>query len=291
VVHTVADLIRATLVAIGSSGLVALALGGVVIVGVAVACRNRSLDGRWLAPLAMAAGALQFLAATAYGRAATGPNPVKQGRYLDIAACLLLPLISHAGETIARLDRRAAVGVFAVFALGIPANVRAAGPSDGAPADRAAFVALAESPLLGQVDPEHRPDLERFPSVTTGWLIAAVRRSGLPPGPAPDASTRASADLLLSLQQLALQHPVPPCEPLTGPVTLSLREHDLVSYMAAGIDVSAATPDGAGTVTYHPTAGAIGGTLRAALPILDVTIRPSFKVPGVLCIRPSSRRD
>ena len=130
--------LAATFGALGSSPVAVWALAVLVVFGLAVAWRTRSLGAAWTLPLSFAAGALVFLSVTAFGRAYAGPGAADQSRYVDIAACLLLPLLAKSADTISIHYRHASVAVLAVLLVGMPSNVAAAGPSTGSSTDRQA---------------------------------------------------------------------------------------------------------------------------------------------------------
>jgi hypothetical protein len=274
--------LAATLDAFGSTPVAAWALAALMVCGVLVAWRTRSLGPDWTLPLSFAVGALVFLTITAYGRA-SGGGTVDQSRYVDVAACLLLPVLAKSADTIARRYRYAFVPALVVLVVGVPGNLAAAGPSDGYTADRQALVAVATARTAETADAGHAPDVVRFPSVTMGWLRNEVGRGGLPHGVPLGRSDRAAADIRLALQQFGLPRSLPPCSPLHGRVTLFLKAHEDVSFLGPILLVSAATPDGNSTVPFSVIAGTNGAMLRAAVPTA-ITVHPTG-TPVQLCRR------
>jgi hypothetical protein len=289
---TMADFVASglgrTLEALGSTAVAGWALAAFIVFGVALANRTRSLGPDWTLPLAFAVGALVFLTVTAFGRSSAGAGAVDQSRYVDITACLLLPMLAKSADTISRHYAHAFVAVLVVLLVGVPSNLAAAGPSDGSPTDRQALVAVATSPMAETADAGHQPDVVRFPSVTMGWLRNEVGQSGLPSGTSVDQSARAAADIRFDLQQFGLELPMPPCEPLQGRVTFFLAKHDDVSFIGQMVLVSAATPDGSSTVPFSAVAGTDGAMLRAVEPT-EVTLHPA-QTPVQVCRRATRRK-
>jgi hypothetical protein len=287
IIGFVGSALATTLNALGSNPVAAFALAGLLLVGLFVAARTRSLDSNWTLPLAFAAGALVFLMITAFARASGGSSAVDQSRYLDIAACLLLPPLAKSADFLSRRYRYAAPIVLAVLLVGLPGNLVAAGSANGSSADRAALVAIATSPIAGAVDGRHVPDDVRFPSVSVNWLRREVGRSGLPQGTAVDRSTMAMADVRLEIQEFGLQPRTPPCHWLKSRFTVFLRKHDDVSFLGREIIVSAATSDGEANVVFESISNYNGATLRAAVPI-EITLHPAA-APVQVCSRATAK--
>ncbi len=277
-----------TLDALGSNPVAAVALAGLVLSGLLVAWWSRAFDAKWTLPLAFGAGALAFLVITAYGRASSGTGSVDQSRYVDIAACLLLPLLAKSADLLTRKYRYATPIVAAIVLVGVPSNLAAAGPSNGSTGDRQALVALATSPMAESVDGSHVADVFRFPTVSVHWLLTNVGRSGLPAGTAVDQPARAAADIRLQLEQIGLQRQTRPCQWLTGHDTVFLHTHDDISFLGSGVVVSASTPDGVGNVLYPAIPDTNGSTLRATSPIA-VTLHSAGR-PVQVCSRATSKK-
>jgi hypothetical protein len=128
-VRFVATGMGATFGKLGQLPGVGLALGLLLVVGLVLAWHRfdqRAVRVRAAMPAALLVGAVVFLAVTALGRAAIfGPEFARTGRYVHVAAALVLPALAVAADAVIRRWPVATIAVIALLLVGIPGNVRA----------------------------------------------------------------------------------------------------------------------------------------------------------------------
>jgi hypothetical protein len=221
--------------ALGSVAGVGWLVAGVLVVGGVLALRRsgRPAVQRELAvPVALLAGALVFVVIAALDRSGFGSAGARAGRYVHVTAALVLPAVAIAIDAL--LTRWRAVGVlaFAVLLVGVPGNVLDA--RDYArrqhlvdSATRRIMLTVPRAPQAADAPPELRPEPNRAPTVTLGWLRAGVASGRVPSARAPSAIEAATNRLRLSLMELD-ERAGGACAPLRAPVTLHLLEGDRV---------------------------------------------------------------
>ena len=164
---------------LGQVRLVGWLLFGVLLTGLALAAREGSafLRGRGAAPIAMALGALVFLATTGRGRVEEyGVEFATASRYVHVTAALVLPAVALAADTLVRRWRWLALPALVVLLVGVPGNVQTLETRTG-PSPRL-VLALAHDPALASAPRSLRP-FARFlrPMVTREWSRSAQRIS------------------------------------------------------------------------------------------------------------------
>ncbi len=219
--------------ALGSVWGVGWVLAAMLVVGGVLAARESGVGGahgRLALPSALLIGAAAFLLIAAFDRSGIGASAAKLSRYLHIVAALVLPSIAVAIDALARRARVLGVVAMAALLVGIPGNVAQANdfarrqrPVDDA--TRQIILSIARAPLARQVPPGLRPDPNRAPTLTLGWLLEGVA-SGRVPKTRPSTPTEALTNRLrLSLVELDQPSGLA-CRPLDAPVVVHLNQGD-----------------------------------------------------------------
>src|SRR5207245_1092417 len=94
-------------------------------------------------------------------------------------------------------------------------------------ATRRIMLSVPRAPLAREVPAELRPEPNRAPTVTLGWLRAGVASGRVPTTRSPSPVDAATDRLRLSLMELDDRREAA-CPPLSVPVTLDLVEGDRV---------------------------------------------------------------
>jgi hypothetical protein len=215
--------------ALGSVYGVGWVLAVILVGGGVLAVREsdpRITRGRLVLPSALLVGAAAFLLIAAFDRSGIGASAAKLSRYLHILAALVLPSIAVAFDTLLRRSRALGIVAIAALLVGIPGNITQANdyarrqrPVDDA--TRHLMLSIARTPLARTVPATLRPDPNRAPTLTLGWLRAGVA-SGRVPKTRPSTPTEALTNRLrLSLVELDQPSGLA-CRPLTAPVVLHL---------------------------------------------------------------------
>jgi hypothetical protein len=184
------------------------------------------------APIALLAGAAIFLVVAAIDRSGFGLAAAKSGRYLHVLAALALPAIAVAIDALLTRWRVVGIAALALLVVGIPGNV--ADTRDFArhqrvvdDATRRIMLTIPRDPLATKVPPALRPEPNRAPSVTLGWLRDGVASGRVPSARAPSPVEAATNRLRLSLMELD-QPSGAACAPLRAPVALGLAAGERV---------------------------------------------------------------
>ncbi len=219
--------------ALGSVRGLGWVLGAMLIGGCVLAVRDKGVDalrGRLALPAALLLGAAAFLLIAAFDRSGVGASAAKLSRYLHILAALVLPAVAVAADALLRRSR--VLGVLALVALlaGIPGNV--ANATDIAHRQRAVddttrktLLSIARTPLAHDVPKTLRPDPNRAPTLTLGWLLDGVASGRVPRTAPPTPTQELTNRLRLSLLELDQRSGLP-CRPLTTPVVVRVRRGD-----------------------------------------------------------------
>lgn len=236
VIRFVTTGLRATYSAIGQLPGAGIVVAGVLIVGLAMAARQRARSGqlRNLAtPVALLAGSVVFLAITATGRLALGVDTARSSRYLHLVAAMTLPAVAVAADALTTRWRPFFAAAILLFVVGIPGNVNAL--SDGlrplTPFEtsfRQMILALPRDPLARQVPRTLRPETVTARQVTIGWLLDGVKQHRIPAPTHTSQRTVASDRFRLSFDQQHTTSPTTPCRTLTHPFTTTLKEGDVI---------------------------------------------------------------
>lgn len=250
---------RATFRGLGQLPGVGVALGVLLVVGLALCVRDSRgvLRGRAAATIALLVGAVVFLGITALYRSGTengfallykgyGAEHARTSRYVHIVAAMILPALALAAETLIRHWRRAAIAVVALLLIGVPGN--AGKLASYADINRSAFVRarrpyILTAPRLPLARRLPR-SLTLAPELTLGWLIDSLP-SGRIPEPAP-RSPSAIADETLALALAPSSPPqTQPCETLVRPVLRAVQKGERLTLRG-----------GTAAVTYLPNESA-----------------------------------
>jgi hypothetical protein len=211
-----------------------LLVGGLVL---AIASAAWTFWRRFAAPLVLLACAPLFYGIVAQGRWIWGLRFTGSGRYVYIAAALMLPAIGLAADAIVKRFPMSLPVVLLVLLAGVPANIDR---FDNDPVfnsayydrERQTLLGIAHSPLIDSADAWIRPEPESFkgPDLDVGWLRQA-RADGRVPDPGPiDPAISAQFPLRLALAQHEIEGTAPLefCETHPWPLDLSLRRGDAV---------------------------------------------------------------
>ena len=273
--------------ALGSVPGVGWLLAAVLVGGGVLAARDlgwRALRHERSAPLAMLLGAAGFLVIAALDRSGFGTAAARAGRYLHVLAALLLPAIAVAIDAL--LSRWKVVGALALALLlvGIPGNVLDARNYTRKQriiddATRRIMLTVPRDPLAPATPADLRPEPNRAPTVTLGWLRAGVASGRVPSTRAPSPIDAATNRLRLSLMELDGRTDGA-CPPLHAPVVLRLADGDrvgiggrtVVALLEAGRAISHPVPFGVGMLSPS-----LRHTLLAVRP-LRVRIAPGAPI-------------
>jgi hypothetical protein len=222
--------LRAGYSAMGQLPSAGLVLAVILIAGLAIALRQRSLSGQLrqlAAPLALLVGSVVMLAITGTGRLALGVETARASRYVHLVAAMTVPALAVAADAVATRWRSLLPVAIAVFVVGIPGNIRALGDAqnDLTPmytSWRQMILSLPRDPFAREVPRSLRPERATGGEVTIGWLLDGVAQHRIPaPG---DASPRAiaTAQFRLSFDQRGAPATTTSCRRLTRPLTATL---------------------------------------------------------------------
>jgi len=275
--------------------LAALLIGG----GVLVARRSGIGDVRkdLVLPVALLIGAAVFLLIAGFDRGGVGSAAARQSRYLHILAALVLPAIAVAIDAV--LDRSRVLGVVAIAVLlvGVPGNVASArdyshrqrridGPT------RQMMLSIGRDPLASNVPAALRPEPNRAPTLTLGWLRSGIASGRVPSTRPPSAFEARTNRLRLSLMELDERSRYG-CTALTGPSVVRLARGE---RLGVGGKVAVVLLDS--SAGGHPLASGVvlfgngllnqslSHTLVAVRGPLTLRIAPNGRLPTALCRQP-----
>jgi len=270
--------------ALGSVRGLGWALAALLVAGGVLALRETGLGAarRQLAlPTALLLGAAAFLLIAAFDRSGVGASAAKLSRYLHILAALVLPSIAVAIDALLRRSRALGIVAAAVVLAGVPGNVAQASdyahrqrPVDDA--TRQTLLSIARTPLAHDVPKALRPDPNRAPTLTIGWLLDGVASGRVPTTRAPTPVETLTNRLRLSLLELDQRSDLS-CRPLRAPVIVHLRTNDRIGIVGKTVVIlvdgpsarSAPVPFGVGLL--NPS---LGHTLEAVSGPLNLRIGP-----------------
>jgi hypothetical protein len=273
--------------ALGSVTGVGILVAVVLVAGGALALRERTPDAlrcELAGPVALLAGVFAFVLIAAIDRSGFGSNAARAGRYLHVTAALLLPALAVAIDAL--LTRRRVVGIaaFAVLLIGVPGNVGDA--RDYArrqrtidDATRRIMLTVPRAPAAANAPDGLRPEPNRAPTVTLGWLRAGIASGRVPATRAPSALEATTNRLRLSVMELD-ERADGACPPLRTPVDLDLVEGQrvgiggrvIVALVDRGRVVS--SPVGFGLGMLNPS---LAHTLVAVAPV-SIRVAPGAPV-------------
>jgi hypothetical protein len=210
-----------------------------VALGWSIVHASRAKDLRRAAmPLGLTGGFLAFAFTTAIARVGIGGvASAASGRYVYVAAALLLPLVALGVELLARRQIALALGALVLLAVGVPGNVDLLAHPSLFTGQRDFIAMAAFSPLLDQLPARMRLRLTDFApelAPTAGWLRSArdagrVRRPSNPTAPA----------ILTTDLQLAVRPARPPessaveCAPAEGVRRITVDRGDRIEFSGA----------------------------------------------------------
>jgi hypothetical protein len=280
--------LRATYSAIGQLPGAGFVVAAVLVVGGALALRERAGHLRDLAlPGALLVGSVLTLAIMGTGRVSFGIDFAAAPRYRYLVAAMTLPALAVAADAFVTRWRPLLVVAIAFFVVGIPGNVRAL--SDGVDAltkiqqpFKQMMLALPRDPLARTAPRALHPENGTAPQVTIGWLRDGVRQGRLPPPTRITAQTAATVRFRLSFFQSRGKAPAAPCRTFVQPVTVALRAGDVLGVYRRPLSIIPATgpPLIGPPVVVNPPDGKALIVLEAVGP---VRIGPAPFLPPTVC--------
>ena len=297
VIRFVAVGLRATFGGLGQLPGVGLALALVLLVGLPIAFTQLGRDAfrkRAAAPIALLIGAVVSLFISGTGRAghalligSGGPEYARQGRYVYLAAAMVLPALAFASNALLRRWRTLGVILLVLPLLGVPGNLqkfndfrRSYKQLAGV---REKILIAPRIPLAGQLPRSVQPDGFDAPGLTLGWLIDGVRSGRVPAPRSATAQDVATVTLQLALTRTAGAQDAP-CSAHAGAVERVLQKGQSVTVKARTVKVVYAPPEGAPSrpVAYRSSLGAPSLRLVAlAGPLpLRITTAPGIVMCG-----------
>ena len=284
--------------AVGSVIGVGWLIAAVLVAGGVLALRQHdrnSTRNELAVPVAMLAGALVFVVIAALDRSGFGSAGARAGRYLHVTAALLLPALALAIDALLTRWRVVGIAALAVLLVGIPGNIVDA--RDYArrqhlvdAATRRIMLTVPRAPQAAGAPAALRPEPNRAPTVTLGWLRAGVASGRVPSARAPSALEAATNRLRLSLMELD-DRASGACAPLRAPVTLHVLQGDRIG-IGGRVQVvlvdrgrAASSPVGFGVGMLNPH---LAHTLVAVAPVtIRVAAGPSVGPLGATLCPPS----
>jgi hypothetical protein len=223
----------------------------VLVVGVALAVRQRRESGelaQLVVPLALLAGTIVFLTLSATGgRANTGAADARQSRYVSLVVAMLLPALAIAVDALVRRWRwLLSVGLVLLLA-GIPHNIRAAQSAQkplNAIYDRTKRVMLtvANDKQASTVPKTLRPEPAAAHQVTVGWLVDGAAQHRIPAPHKPlTLFDHIWAQFLISFYQDGSAGPHTHCTALTKPLVLRPKKGDELGVFGGQLVLTPAT--------------------------------------------------
>ena len=235
-IRFVATGFRATFSAVGHLPGTGIVVATVLIVGLAIAVRQRRQSGqlrRLAAPLALLAGSVVLLAVTASGRLRVGKR-VRTSAALRLSGGRNDPARSrgrgrHVREVVAAVVRGHGRAVPRRHPWQRPHARHRRTQRDAVREPAARDHACAPPRSLRPAGPPVAPAgraLHR--GVTIGWLLDGVAQHRIPAPPHTSPALLASNRFRLSFDQEPTTSPAAPCRTLTGPLLITLRKGDVI---------------------------------------------------------------
>jgi hypothetical protein len=238
VIRFVATGLRATYSAIGQLPGAGIGVAGVLIVGLAIALRQRAQSGQLRtlgAPVGLLSGSVIMLAITATGRLALGFDFASASRYLYLVAAMTLPALAVAADALVTQWRPLFAGAILLFVVGIPGNVSTASDAQSnlTPFEtsfRQMILALPRDPFARQVPRTLRPENATARQVTIGWLLDGVAQHRIPAPRHISERIFATDRFRLSFDEQRTRSPTTSCRLLTRPFTTTLKKGDVIGF-------------------------------------------------------------
>ncbi len=243
--HWVLHAMTGAFLALAGHAVVAVALGVLLVTGLALAWVPLSLAEfrqRASLPTAMLVGALVLQGVICTQRWPIiwylGIDAARLDRYLGVCVALSLPAIAVAADAVVQRWRWMMPVVCALFLVGVVFNFAQFGSDsfrspNSYVGPRATVLAVAYSPLA-----EHVPaDMKPYPSGTSGgdmdmaFLLDARNSGRLPPPPVMTTALQAQTELRLSVQEIP--GPIPAslsCEEYVRPIEIQPEVGDLYGF-------------------------------------------------------------
>jgi hypothetical protein len=262
-------------------------VAAVLVAGGVLALRQRgavSLRRELAVPVGLLAGVVAFVAIAAIDRSGFGSNAARAGRYLHVTAALLLPALAVAIDALWTRWRVAGAVAFAVLLIGVPGNVGDARDYANRQrliddATRRIMLTVPRAPEAEAAPDELRPEPNRAPTVTLGWLRAGVASGRIPRGADPTAREAATNRLRLSVMELD-ERAERTCPALRAPVDLELDEGQRIGIGGRVVVVlrdgrrAVSNPVGFGLGMLNPS---LAHTLVATAPV-SIRVAPGLPV-------------
>jgi hypothetical protein len=258
VIRFVAVGLRATFGGLGQLPGVGLALALALLVGLPIAYTQLGRDKfrqRAAAPIALLIGAIVSLFISGTGRAghglysrAGGPEYARQGRYVYLAAAMVLPALAFASNALLRRWRAIGVILLVLPILGLPGNLHKFNDFrttyQQLASVREKILIAPRIPLAGHLPRSVQPDAFYAPGLTLGWLIDGVHSGRVP---APQSAT--SQDVATVTLQLALMQTTDsqdaPCSAHAAAVERVLQKGQSITVETRTVKVVYRPPEGA----------------------------------------------
>lgn len=269
----------------GGYGVVAILLGGMLVVGLVLAWRPLSLPEfrrQAAVPAAMLIGGPVFFSLISVQRGYLARYETTS-RFVGLAAALALPALAIAADALVREWRNATPIVVALLVVGIPANIGKFPAEGNFPKgffehDKAMLLGAAYSPLGPKVPGTLQPYNQLFhaPDVTMDFLLAARRAGRLPSPPRLTAAERDELQVRLGVEQVAADIPTTvKCAPYYAPLVLRPAQgavYVVDSYVSINYGEHVATGL-TGPVYFDPASGRI---LHILVPGLQLTVANAY---------------
>jgi hypothetical protein len=230
-------------------------------------------------PLALAVGAVVYLASTGLGRVGEyGAVRATLSRYLYVVAVMALPVVALACSALVRRWRFLAPVVVVVLLAGLAGNIELA-REPLLTNQREFLLTVPRVPMAGEVPDSVRPLPILGPEITVGWLKDAVA-SGRLPEPADDRAELEAANVNLAVSQS--EGPTPQnCVAIADEADLHLDQGESRSFIGQ-VEVRRAGPERPAEAVV--LAHWVGGTrLTANVPVDLVLRRSTPALPASLC--------
>ncbi len=260
--HWITENIEGVFGAFTKQPVVACLLGVVVVVGVASAVFSTRAARRVAVPICMGVGGVAFISVASLARN-TGfvPGDPRAGRYEDVVAALMLPLVAVGVDNVRRRLGWFGPVVVVLLLVGIPGNISALrdythNTIPVASSTRRLVTTMAWAPMARNV-PRNVYPLHEFPEmfVTAGWLVDGARSGRIPnPGPISPHDLRVDNFRLSWLQTRAVA-PFPQCRQVSAPETIDLEHGDSMTIANWRLAVTPTAPDLRVTLTFNPANG------------------------------------
>jgi hypothetical protein len=245
--------------ALGQVTAVGLALGVLLVVGLAVAwvpLDGARLRRRAAAPGALLLGVIVFLLLSGVWRVGfLGPEAARASRYLHPSAAFVLPAVAVAADAVVRRWRFLAPVVLVLLIVGIPGNIRALtdythNQKQSQQDYRKMMLALPRVPAAREVPKTVRPDTSGFDSrqnVTIGWLLDGAASGRIPEAGQIPPALAAANTFRLSFRQTHTASRWTACQTISKPITRPLEKGEAIGVRGWFLRVTSAAGASAGT--------------------------------------------